>query len=37
LRRRQAQGFTFVGYGPEYALMAAAARAGLDIFDRESR
>ena len=36
VRQQQTRGFTFIGYGPDYALMAAAARAGLDAFDREA-
>ncbi|MBI3466300.1 MAG: 2-dehydro-3-deoxyglucarate aldolase [Planctomycetes bacterium] len=34
LRQRQAQGCTFLGYGPDYLLMADAARAGLAAFVR---
>jgi 2-dehydro-3-deoxyglucarate aldolase len=35
LRRRQQEGFTFLGYGPDYYLLAEAARAGLAVFQRE--
>lgn len=31
-RERAAQGFTFLGYGPDYGLLTSAARAGLDAF-----
>ena len=34
LRKRQAEGFTLLAYGPDYNLLAAAARAGLDAFRR---
>lgn len=34
LRQQQAQGFTFLGYGPDYSLLAQAARAGLSAFER---
>ncbi len=34
VRQRQAQGFTMLGYGPDYAMLANAARAGLDAFER---
>ena len=32
LRQRHAQGFTWLGYGPDYFLLADAARAGLAAF-----
>ncbi len=35
LQRRQAQGFTVLGYGPDYSLLLQAARAGLEVFKRE--
>jgi 4-hydroxy-2-oxoheptanedioate aldolase len=28
----RSQGFTFIGYGPDYALLAASARAGVEAF-----
>ena len=34
LRERQAQGFTFIQYGPDYALFAASVTDGLAVFDR---
>lgn len=34
LRKRQAQGFTVLGYGPDYYLLLQAARAGLEVFNR---
>ena len=34
LQRRQAQGFTVLGYGPDYYLLLQAARAGLEAFKR---
>ena len=35
LRRRQQEGFTFLGYGPaDYSLLTDAARAGLAAFQR---
>jgi 2-keto-3-deoxy-L-rhamnonate aldolase RhmA len=34
LQRRQAQGFTVLGYGPDYYLLLQAARAGLEVFKR---
>lgn len=34
LRQRQAQGFTFIGYGPDYSLLVNAAREGLAAFER---
>jgi 4-hydroxy-2-oxoheptanedioate aldolase len=34
LQRRQAQGFTVLGYGPDYYLLLQAARAGLEVFRR---
>lgn len=34
LQRCQAQGFTVLGYGPDYYLLLQAARAGLDAFKR---
>jgi 2-dehydro-3-deoxyglucarate aldolase len=34
LRQRIAQGFTFVTYGTDYALMANAVRPGLDLFEQ---
>jgi 4-hydroxy-2-oxoheptanedioate aldolase len=30
----RAQGFTFIGFGPDYALLAGAARAGVEAFPR---
>lgn len=36
LRKRQAQGLTFLAYGGDYRLMVDAARAGLAAFDRMS-
>ena len=33
-RERAAQGFTFLGYGPDYGLLTSAARVGLDVFDQ---
>ena len=37
LRLAQSKGLTFLGYGPDYALVANAARAGLAAFDRQPR
>lgn len=34
LKQRQAQGFTVLGYGPDYYLLLQAARAGLEAFKR---
>ena len=34
LQGRQAQGFTFLGYGPDYYLVLQAVRAGLEVFKR---
>ena len=34
LQRCQAQGFTVLGYGPDYYLLLQAARAGLEAFKR---
>ena len=34
LRSNQARGFTFLSYGPDYGLLAAAARAGVEAFER---
>jgi 2-keto-3-deoxy-L-rhamnonate aldolase RhmA len=34
LRQRRAEGFTWLGYGPDYQLLADAARAGLAAFER---
>lgn len=34
LQRRQVQGFTVLGYGPDYYLLLQAARAGLEVFKR---
>ena len=34
LKKRQAQGMTFLGYGPDYYLLLDAIKAGLDAFDR---
>ena len=34
LRERQAQGFTFIQYGPDYALFAASVTDGLAAFNR---
>ena len=34
LQRCQAQGFTVLGYGPDYYLLLQAARAGLEVFKR---
>ena len=34
LRERQAQGFTFIQYGPDYGLFAAAVTDGLAAFER---
>ena len=36
LRQRLAQGFTFISYGTDYALMANAVRPGLDTFEQLS-
>jgi 4-hydroxy-2-oxoheptanedioate aldolase len=36
LRQRQAQGFTMIGYGPDYRMIADAARAGLAAFVRQA-
>ena len=30
------QGFSFIGFGPDYALLASAARAGVDAFRRST-
>lgn len=35
LRERQSQGFTFLAYGPDYALFASAVSAGIDAFQRD--
>lgn len=35
LHQLQAQGFTMLGYGPDYNLLAKAAREGLAAFERE--
>lgn len=32
-----AQGFSFIGYGPDYALLASAARAGVEAFAQATR
>jgi 2-keto-3-deoxy-L-rhamnonate aldolase RhmA len=37
LQQRQAQGFTMLGYGTDYSLLAEAARAGLRAFGRQPR
>ena len=37
LRKLQQQGVTFLGYGPDYALLVDAARAGLAAIDRASQ
>ena len=34
LRQNIERGFTMVGYGPDYAMLLNAARAGLDAFER---
>ena len=34
LKAEQAKGVTFLNYGPDYAMLAEAARAGLAAFDR---
>ena len=34
LQRCQAQGFTVLGYGPDYYLLLQAARTGLEVFKR---
>ncbi len=36
LRQIQAQGFTMLGYGPDYNLMAKAAREGIAAFERQT-
>ena len=34
LAQRQSDGFTFLGYGPEYSLILNSVRAGLEVFKR---
>jgi 4-hydroxy-2-oxoheptanedioate aldolase len=33
----RAQGFSFIGYGPDYSLLASAARAGVEAFAQATR
>ena len=37
LRRRRAEGFALLGYGPDYLLLGDAARAGMAAFEDVER
>ena len=36
IAQRLARGFTFISYGPDYSLMAAAAKTGVDAFREQA-